>query len=98
MEKQTFWQTLRKYLINKYAIALLLFALVLLFVGDNSLVQYVKRARKMRDIQEQLDATRAEISASQSTLDNLNNIDSLERFAREEYHMHAPNEDVYIVE
>ena len=91
-------ETLRKYLINKYAIALLLFALVLLFVGDNSLVQYVKRARKMRDMQEQLDATRAEISASQSTLDNLNNIDSLERFAREEYHMHAPNEDVYIVE
>ena len=98
MEKQTFWQTLRKYLINKYAIALFVFALVLLFVGDNSLSQCIKRAKQMRVMQEQLDETRVEISESQSLLENLGNIDSLERFAREQYHMHAPNEDVYLVD
>lgn len=98
MEKQTFWQTLRKYLINKYAIALFVFALVLLFVGDNSLIQCIKRAKQMRVMQEQLDETRVEISESQSLLENLGNIDSLERFAREQYHMHAPNEDVYLVD
>ncbi len=98
MEKQTFWQTLRKYLINKYAIALFVFALVLLFVGDNSLIQCIKRAKQIRAMQEQLDETRVEISESQSLLENLGNIDSLERFAREQYHMHAPNEDVYLVD
>jgi hypothetical protein len=28
----------------------------------------------------------------------LDDVDSLERFAREQYRMHAPNEDVFIVE
>ena len=98
MDKLSFWQTLRKYLINKYAIALFVFAIVLLFVGDNSLVQCFKRARKIRAMEQQLEATRADIQESQSVLDNLNDIDSLERFAREEYHMHASGEDVYLVD
>lgn len=98
MENQTFGQKLRKYLINKYAITLYIFALLLLFMGDNSLIQYIKRAKKIRAVEEQLVTTKSNTATSEAVLRTLENTDSLERFAREQYRMHAPNEDVYIVE
>lgn len=98
MERNNYWQKLRKIVINKYAVALYLFLLLLIFVGDHSLVQYIKRAKKIRAIEQQLILTNEDIQRSQSVMQVLDNMDSLERFAREEYRMHAPNEDVYIVE
>lgn len=98
MEEQTSWQKLRKYLINKYAITLYIFALLILFMGDNSLIQYVKRAKKIRAVEEQLVTTKTNTAASEAVLRTLENTDSLEQFAREHYRMHAPNEDVYVIE
>ena len=98
MEKQIFWKKVRKYLTSKYAIALYVFLLILLFMGDNSLVHYLKRVKKIRAIEEQLIVTKENTKKAQSVLQTLDNADSLERFAREQYRMHAPNEDVYIVE
>ncbi|MBQ5389080.1 MAG: septum formation initiator family protein [Paludibacteraceae bacterium] len=98
MEKQIFWKNVRKYLTSKYAIALYVFLLILLFMGDNSLVHYLKRVKKIRAIEEQLIVTKENTKKAQSVLQTLDNADSLERFAREQYRMHAPNEDVYIVE
>lgn len=98
MEEQKKWQKLRKYLINKYAITLYIFALLLLFMGENSLIQYIQRAKKIRAVEEQLATTKENTLEAQSVLQTLDNTDSLERFAREHYRMHAPNEDVYIVE
>lgn len=98
MEEQKKWQKLRKYLINKYAITLYIFALLLLFMGENSLIQYIQRAKKIRAVEEQLATTKENTLEAQSVLQTLGNTDSLERFAREHYRMHAPNEDVYIVE
>ncbi|MBO5672801.1 MAG: septum formation initiator family protein [Paludibacteraceae bacterium] len=98
MEEKTMWQKVRKVLINKYAIAIYVFLLMLLFMGDNSLVHYMKRARKIRMVKEQIVDTQQEIREAQSVIQMLDNTDSLEHFAREEYRMHAPNEDVYIVE
>ena len=85
-------------MINKYAITLYLFAILFVFVGDNSFIQYVKRRKKMHALEVQIKLTNEDIKSSQSVMQALDNIDSLERFAREEYRMHAPNEDVYIVE
>jgi hypothetical protein len=48
MKQSELWQKIRKVLINKYAITLMVFALLFVFFGDHSLVQYLKRAKKMR--------------------------------------------------
>lgn len=98
MEDQSFWNKVRKCLISKYAIAVYVFALMLLFMGDNSLIHYIKRARKMRAIEMQITETNQKITNARSVIQALDNTDSLEHFAREQYRMHAPNEDVYIVE
>lgn len=98
MKQSELWQKIRKVLINKYAITLMVFALLFVFFGDHSLVQYLKRAKKMRALEEQLVQTQQEIEQAESVIRVLDNVDSLERFAREQYRMHAPNEDVFIVE
>ena len=98
METNNYWQKIRKVLINKYAIALLVFALLFMFFGDHSLVQYLKRAKKMRALEAELVQTQQDIEQAEAVMRVLDDVDSLERFAREQYRMHAPNEDVFIVE
>ncbi len=98
MERENYWQKIRKVLINKYAITLYVFAVLFLFMGNHSAVQYIKRAKKIRAVEQQLDQTNRDIQDAQSVMQILDNVDSLEQFAREKYRMHAPNEDVYIVE
>ena len=97
MKQSELWQKIRKVLINKYAITLCVFALLFVFFGDHSLVQYLKRAKKMRAVEEQLAQTHQEIEQAEAVMRVLDDVDSLERFARERYRMHAPNEDVYLV-
>jgi cell division protein FtsB len=98
METNNYWQKIRKVLINKYAIALLVFALLFMFFGDHSLIQYLKRAKKMRALEAELVQTQQDIEQAEAVMRVLDDVDSLERFAREQYRMHAPNEDVFIVE
>ena len=98
MERENYWQKIRKVLINKYAIALLVFALLFMFFGDHSLIQYLKRAKKMRALEAELVQTQQDIEQAEAVMRVLDDVDSLERFAREQYRMHAPNEDVFIVE
>lgn len=98
MEENNKWKKLRKALINKYAITIFAFAVIMIFVGDQSLIQFVKRAKKARQIEAQIQENQHEIQQAKRAMLRLDNMDSLERFAREEYNMHADNEDVYLVD
>lgn len=98
MEKKTFLEKVRKVLINKYAITIYAFAVIMTFVGEHSLIQFVKRSKQIAEIESQIDHTNQQIIQSERSMHMLNDTDSLERFAREQYHMHAENEDVYIIE
>ena len=98
METNNYWQKIRKVLINKYAITLYVFAVLFLFMGNHSAVQYIKRAKKMRALEAELVQTQQDIEQAEAVMRVLDDVDSLERFAREQYRMHAPNEDVFIVE
>ena len=86
----------KKY--GKYVLAIAVFAVVMVFFGDQSMINYVKRAREIHHLEEQRDSYREEIQKARHDLDVLQNTDSLERFAREQYYMHTEKEDVYLVE
>jgi len=88
---------LDRWVLNKYVITTVLFGIYFLFIGDQSLIKQMKRARKISSLQEQIQESRKNIDVYQHELNYLANPDSLERYAREHYHMHAPNEEVYIV-
>ena len=86
----------KKY--GKYVLAIAVFAVVMIFFGDQSLINYVKRAREIHRLEEQRDSYREGIQKARHELNVLQNTDSLERFAREQYYMHTEKEDVYLVE
>lgn len=89
---------IRKYLLNKYVLTLLIFAVVFIFVGDRSLIHRIQLERKIRTTQETIQQKRADIIQSQKTLQTLQDTDSLEQYAREHYGMHTSNEDVYLID
>lgn len=97
MDTSKFLNFMRKYVLNKYVLVLLVFGVVFVFVGEQSFIKGIKRRRQIRQTELQLEATRADIKAMQHSIDLLRSTDSLERYAREHYYMHAEGEDVYIV-
>ncbi len=82
----------------KYIIVILAFLILMIFVGDVSWLQRGRRARQIRALEAQRNEYRREIEAAEHQIKALENTDTLERFAREQYLMHAPDEDIYLVE
>ena len=93
-----FWESIKIRKWAKYVVTLLLFLAVFLFIGDHSAIQFIKRGREIRHLEEQRDMYRAGTEQAQQELKSLQNPDSLEQYAREHYFMHTPNEDIYLVD
>ena len=51
MEELTTKQKIRRLLINKYSIILFLFAIIYIFIGDQSLIKRMAKARELRAIE-----------------------------------------------
>ena len=93
-----FWTTIQIRKWGKYVITVLLFLAVFLFIGDQSLIRFFERGREIRQLEEQRDRYNSAAEQAQREIQILNNTDSLERFAREQYFMHTQNEDIFLVE
>ena len=98
MEELTTKQKLRKLFINKYSIILFLFAIIYIFIGDQSLIKRMAKARELRAIKKEIQQVNQETQQVQNMLTSLDIKDSLERYAREQYNMHKDGEKVYLVD
>ena len=93
-----FWTAIKIQKWGKYVLTLITFLAIFLFIGDQSLIQFVKRGKEIRHLEEQRDMYRSASDKAQREIQTLNQPDSLERYAREHYYMHTENEDIYLVE
>ena len=93
-----FWQRIQFGKWGKYVITILVFAVVYLFIGDQSMMHFIRRGREIRQLEQQRDMYRSGAEKAQREIQVLHNTDSLERYAREHYFMHNENEDIYLVE
>ena len=74
-------------------------ALWLLFLSHSSVLNWVRANIEIRRQERQMDKYRQEIDEMDAEIRALTDSkDSLEKFARETYHVAAPGEDVYIIE
>ena len=88
------WPWLR----NKYVITLALFTVWILFFGQNNLVDRMKMTSEIRQLEEDRAYYREQIEKDSTRLHELTtDRDNLEKFAREQYLMKKPNEDVFVV-
>jgi cell division protein FtsB len=89
-----FWLFLRR---RKYLITLLVFAVIVGFLDDNSLARRFDNAREAARLTNEIEHYRAEYDRATEQLNALA-VDSsaIERVAREKYFMKRPNEDIFI--
>lgn len=90
------WNFVRR---NKYAVAVVAFLLIIVFLDQNSLMRRFSQKRQMRDLQEEIDMYRNQIEEGSALLDDIENDEILrERMARKNYNMSSPDEDVFVFE
>ena len=84
--------------INKYTVTLAIFAIIIVFVDDNSLIDRYKAYREKRELQKEKAQYEENIKKDKEFLEAIQSDPmALEKFAREEYKMKSDDEDVYII-
>ena len=84
--------------INKYTITLVIFGISIIFFDSNSLIARYKAYREKQRLSKEIAEYKKQIEKDQALLEAIESDSKvLEQFAREEYKMKAPNEDVYII-
>ena len=89
-----------KYLsrINAYWLVTIVFFALTFVMGDSSLYKRYTYDEKIRSLEKEIKHYQKEIEINSKKLNDLHTEkEGLERFAREEYFMKKPNEDVYII-
>ena len=92
------WDRIKIRSWGKYVLTLAAFLIIYLFVGDQSMLQFAKRGREIRSLEQQRDMYLKQTQEAEKELRTLAVPDSLERFAREQYFMHEKGEDIFLVE
>ena len=86
-----------KLLKNKYILTLSAFLLWMLFLNDIDLVFVVQTRAELADLRDQVEHLQDETDRARESLIDLNNQESLEKFAREEYLMRKPLEEIFLI-
>jgi cell division protein DivIC len=91
-------RNISSWLKNKYLLAVVVFAAIMLFFDKNDLFTQMARTRQLKQLQESRAYYTARIATEQKELDNLrSNPGTVERYAREMYLMKRENEDLFIL-
>ncbi len=91
-------KVLIKKSIFKYLIISISFLIWMTFLDTNSLLIHAELNREIKKLKKKRDAISTEILNDKSLIEKLENIDSLEHYAREEYNLKKENEDIFIIE
>ena len=84
---------------NKYVIALVIFGVWVTFFDRNNLIEWAKVNLNISRQREEMRYYKKEIKATEEKLNELSsNLDSLEKFAREQYYFHEDDEVIFLVE
>jgi len=98
MDKTTKKKWLFKILKNKYFISIVVFLVFVSFFDNDSFIERYKSIRKLNELKKQKEFYLHEIETGKKRLVELQtDKDNLEKFAREEYLMKRPNEDIFVI-
>lgn len=87
-----------KILSNKFVIASVVFAAWILFFDENSISSHLRDRQQLSDLMQQKAYYEERIEADKEKFEELHKGKAeLEKFAREQYYMSKPDEDVFIV-
>ena len=91
---------LRKFFskVNKYYLTAIIFVVVTFFIGDSTLLRRYEYDKQINDLENEIDKYKKEMTENKQKMEALkSDNESLERFAREQYLMTKPNEELFII-
>jgi cell division protein FtsB len=95
-------QNLRKILSvlgYKYLVALIVFAVIMLFTDHNNIFEQMDRKQELKELQNKKAYYQQEIEKTKKQLADLsNNSAALEKYAREKFLMKRDNEDIFVID
>jgi len=98
MGKINFERGIFKILRNKWIVASVLFLTWIVFFDENSIVSHQKNKRRLYELKQQEQYYKERIIADKQKLKDLDaGEEKLEKFAREQYFMSKPDEDVFVI-
>ena len=94
---RSWYETLRRSRwFNKYVITLSIFSIWMLFFDKHNLIVQYRLSSALHSLENQIADDQALLDEAYAEKEMLEN--EAEKYAREKYHMHRPDEDVYIIE
>ncbi len=89
-----FWKIIK----NKYFITCVIFLLIILFFDENNLLVTRSLRREVSELKNTIDTLNRGVEQDSLRAERLkSNLDSIERYGRENYYMKRKNEDVFVV-
>ena len=86
------------WLKNKYVLTIALIAIWMLFIDQNNMVDRIKMSTEIRQLEEDREYYLEKVQKDSARLSELTtNKANLEKYAREQFLMKKPNEDVFVV-
>ena len=86
------------WLKNKYVLTIAVFAVWMLFFDQNNMVDRIKMTSEIRQLEADREFYLEQIKRDSARLDELTtDKENLEKYAREQFLMKKPNEDVFVV-
>lgn len=96
--KRKFWQKVIAVLVNKYFLSLVGFSVWIIFFDQHNLVDRYKSKQHLDQLKKDMVFYQEKIRSDREKMNLLKtNPQNLERFAREEYMMKAPDEEVFVI-
>ena len=83
---------------NLYILISVLFFIWIFFVDSNSILVNIKLNREINELKVRKEILENQIEMDQKIISNLQNTDSLEKYAREQLYMKKDNEEIFIIE
>ncbi len=94
IKETAFWKIIK----NKYVIVCVVFVLVIVVLGENNLFVVRSLKRDVAELEYTIDTLKQGIYQDSLQAERLMyNLDTIERYGRENYYMKSKNEDVFIV-
>lgn len=83
---------------NFYVIIITFFVLWMFFWDENSFLVHREFNQELEKLESQKKYYKEQINKDNAIISDLKDLDKLEKFAREEYHMKKNNEDIFLIE
>ena len=87
-----------KVVTNLYILISVVFFIWIFFIDSNSILVNIKLNKEINELKERKDILENQIQIDKKIISNLQNPDSLEKYAREKLYMKKENEEIFIIE